>query len=307
MTRRSLHVVAAVLAAVLTVACGVGAGPTSPSTPGQTTASISGVITGEVPASTKISGSTAPLPGVEVRVSDGVGAGTKATTDSSGRFTLTVPPGALRVSVSRSGYQTWESSQLSAAVGQSTTVPTVVLKTRPWAMSGVVTDGVGRPFAGVAIRFDVGDAWGSSFGTVTTDASGRYRLASTQPHFTIVSLSLSGTAVDPILSHYATCCSDAGDTVLSFQLPRVVAVALAAPAALAVGDTVELPAATITYDDGSTRNVYLQMTSSAPEVLATGRGPTGFTMTAVREGSATVAVDYRGVVARRDVRVDGRR
>lgn len=291
---------------VLAIGCGTVEPPTGPSVPvSPAPATVTGLITGQIPMRNRLSQSYEPIAGATVEVVEGLASGTVAVSDSLGLFKLSVPPGGLRLRVSSSNYQTWESASLLAVAQQATEITTVLLKTAPWALSGQVTDGLGGPFSGIVIEVFSGDAWASKFGTLTTDASGRYRLTSTQPHFGYVTLYVSGAAVDPVSSVRVDCCADNGDTIHDMRLPRVVDVRIDGPSTIRVGETVELPAATITYDDGTTRAVFLLLTSNSPDVVSTGRGNTGYTISGLSEGVARIVTEYRGVPATIDVRVEG--
>src|SRR5690349_7439449 len=133
-----------VFAIALMPGCGAAPSPTSPNVPVTTT--VTGIITARRPSS------TGPLDLATVEVIDGASIGTRAITDRDGRFTLTVPPGDLRLRVSRYNFQAWESKPVTAVSQQTVTIPTVLLTTAPWALSGRVTDSLGRPFAGVQVR-----------------------------------------------------------------------------------------------------------------------------------------------------------
>jgi hypothetical protein len=99
------------------------------------------------------------------------------------------------------------------------------------------------------------------------------------------------------------CCSPNGDTINDIRVLRVLSIAQAGPSTLHVGESVELPATTVFYDDGTQRQVYVPPTSSDLSLIAIDRGLSGFVIRGVQPGIAIITVDHRGIEATLEVRV----
>jgi hypothetical protein len=84
---------------------------------------------------------------------------------------------------------------------------------------------------------------------------------------------------------------------------RVLSVTMMGPSTLRVGESVELPAATVVFDNGTERGIYIFPTSSAPSIVAVDRGQRGFVIRGMQPGIATITFDHRGVTATLLVRV----
>ena len=171
----------------------------------------------------------------------------------------------------------------------------IVLRTSPWAIAGVVTDSRENRVAGAVVTIRPGDAFNTTFGVTTTDADGRYRLASASPHFDRVLLSAVKEGFEPQNMQPVDCCDSAADTAYNVRLVRVLSVQMTGPSTLRVGETVELPQAQIVLDTGVERLVYLLPSSSSPSEVAVGRGQRGYVIQGIRPGRAVITCDWQGV------------
>jgi hypothetical protein len=126
-----------------------------------------------------------PLSGAQVRVTEGAGAGQSMTTGADGAYRFELPPGPFRVRWSAQGYEPRDSDPRTVIAGATTTVDTVVLRRSfegnpEWSVSGIVRDNLGNPVAGTDVDASDGVAW--YVGVTSTDAGGRFRIASKRPH-----------------------------------------------------------------------------------------------------------------------------
>jgi carboxypeptidase family protein len=279
--------------------------PIAPGSPpaGPGTVEVAGVVRGERPPTTRI-GTPAPAePGVAVSVVAGAATGRSTVTTAQGVYALQLPEGLFRLSFSKAGFQIQEIADQSVAAGNHFEMPDVVLKTAPWAITGTVRDSAGNHVAGANVTIDIGDAFARTLSTISGD-DGRYRIASTVPHFDAVYVSASRTGFEGLFPRQqVACCAPPADAVYDIRLVRVLRVAMIAPSLLRVGEGVELPAATIDLDDGIQRFVYILPASSDPTVVAVERGQRGFVIRGMRPGQAMVTFDYQGVDATQAVQV----
>jgi len=180
---------------------------------------VSGIVMGQTPAQTRIGPFSSVLAGASVEVTQGPAVGQQVTTDAAGAFALAIPEGVFRLRFSRPGYQPVDSAPFTSTAGVALTVPSPTLNQSPWAIAGLITDTSGAPVAGAAITIDIGGAFFLT-ATGTTDAAGRYRIASTQPHFSTVAFSLQASGVQSILSRSIPCCAVSGDTAYDVTVVR---------------------------------------------------------------------------------------
>ena len=181
-----------------------------------------------------------------------------------------------------------------------------VLRTAPWAITGLMSDGRGNPVADATVIVGGSTAFGTTFASLTTDGDGRYRLASTQPHFSTVTIFARKDGYESGDTKSVACCATAGDTRFDVRLRRIVAMTIDGPNTLVVGEGVALPINDITLDDGSHRFIYLLPTSSDPSIVAVERGflgQQGYGVRGVRPGTAIVTRDWENFAVQLQVRV----
>jgi hypothetical protein len=182
---------------------------------------------------------------------------------------LSIPPGSFRLRVAASGYKSTESEARTLAAGEHITMPDIVLRTAPWAISGRISDSRDNPVAGAAVAVQLDYAFPPFWPRVTSDAAGRYRFASESPHLDYVSFSVSGPGVEPLSFQQVACCNPDGDTINDIRVMRVLSVSVTGPSTLRVGESVILPAATVTFDDGTQSRVSVRPTSNSSIVAIT--------------------------------------
>jgi hypothetical protein len=241
------------------------------------------------------------LAGAQVKAVGSNGQSVAMATDAQGTYSLALPVGSFTLSVSSAGFQDASASG-AVASGQLTRMPDLTLKTAPWAVSGLATDGRGNAVPGLAVTLEVGDAYFSKL-TGVSNSSGQYRIASTVAHFDSVTVSADAVGFDVILPQQLPCCAAPADTVLDFHLARILRVDATGPGTLRVGEAVELPVDTIFLDNNTQRTVYVKPGSSAPSVVGVESGSRGWVIRGLQPGSAVLTFDYRGVVATLGVQV----
>jgi hypothetical protein len=199
MTRPAWTTVALGAVMMLLTACGAASDtPTGPSstvvTPASTVVTPPAPTTGVVQGFVRIEAylglvfsPEAPLADVQVLVTEGPGAGQSVITDTKGAYRLELPPGPFRLrwSSERVRVEPRDSNPGAVIAGATTTVDTVVLPRSfegnpEWSVSGIVSDRLGNPVAGVDVDASDGVAW--YVGLSLTDAAGRFRIASKRPH-----------------------------------------------------------------------------------------------------------------------------
>lgn len=287
------------LVLILLVECG-GDRPSgsalSPSPPSTRTGVVAGIVRGERPAATRILMPPPVQAGVAVTVVAGRAQGSSAVTDLNGSYTLALPEGTFALRWSKTGFQTIDSDIQSIEADNTINIPDVVLKTAPWAVTGLVIDSRGNRAAGVVASINRGDATAPATTlNSTSGADGRYRIASTLPHWESVIISATGTGYEPLFSQRLACCDPPADTTYNFSVVRVLRVSPAGPSVLHVGEGVEMPPSTIDFDNGLQRLVYILPTSGDPSIVAIERGQRGFVLRGVRPGAAIITFDFDGI------------
>ena len=239
---------------VLATACGDNA-PTSPSAAvtGTQPGVVEGVVyTRQIPIPRTLpAGSDAQrmrLRDVEVVTTEGPGSGATVTTDATGKYRLELPAGPFRLRWSKPGYVARDSAPSMVNSGSTTAMPDVMLDGPEWTITGVVTDGLGRPAPGAALL-----VFGASLfplATGTSDSAGRFTLTSNWivPLFTDVRASKEGykEARAPF-----TCCAGNTERVaIDLRIVRILRVALTGPTVLRVGQSAAL-GFEAEFEDGS--------------------------------------------------------
>ena len=276
----------------------------SPSSPGARTGVASGIVRGERPAASRVSMPPPVQAGVVVTVVAGRAQGASAITDLNGSYALALPEGTFALRWSKTGFQTAESDAQSIEADNTINIPDVVLKTAPWAVTGLVVDSRGNRATGVVVSLNRGDATlPATTLNSTSGADGRYRIASTLPHWETVSISATGTGYEPLFSQQLACCDPPADTTYNFSVVRVLKVTPAGPSTLHVGEGVEMPPSTIDFDNGLQRLVYILPTSGDLSVVAVERGQRGFVLRGVRPGATIITFDFDGIDATLAVQV----
>jgi hypothetical protein len=216
---------------------------------------------------------------------------------------MQLPQGAFKLRFKHSGFESTESSEMIVPSGGEVAVPEIALRTAPWTLTGLVTDSVGNPVPDVDVTIRPGDAWFSTYGIVKTDTAGRYRFTSSRAHWNYVLLSASRSGFEPFTEQRASCCNVETDTTYDFRLVRVISVTPTAPTVLRVGESVDIPASAIKFDNGETRNIFVLPTSSASSVVAVNPGSNWYAMRGMSAGVAVLTFDHRGTSAALQVRV----
>jgi hypothetical protein len=295
-----------VAASVLSVSCSRDTpavpDPTTPAPPNRFSAEVTGIVRGQVPPGSRVSPGHTPLAEAEVSVVDGPGQRLSTRTDAQGAYVLRIPQGSFRLRWSASGYKSAESAERTLAAGERITMPDIVLSTAPWAIAGRIIDSRGNPVSGAVVTFSLGGAFLFQ-SSVTSDGVGRYRFESESPHGSLVTFHVSGHGIEPLSFQQVACCNPQGDTINDIRVVRVLSVTQTGPSTLRVGESVELPAATVVFDDGTQRGIYILPASSDPAVVAIDRGQRGFVIRGVQPGIATITFDHRGIIATLRVRV----
>ncbi|NMO15301.1 carboxypeptidase regulatory-like domain-containing protein [Pyxidicoccus fallax] len=121
----------------------------------------------------------APVPGAEVRVSEGNGIprddARRLTADAQGRFTLELPAVAHTLSAARDG------RYALARVAEGDASPEVVLELgSALHVDGLVTDESGRPVAGATVKMHTNEKYITTLKTVSGE-DGRFRVGPAEP------------------------------------------------------------------------------------------------------------------------------
>ena len=148
-------------------------------------------------------------PIVGATVSDGT---RTATTDASGKYTITaVPPGTYQVTASKSGYQ---SSSLTVNVLSGTTAVANFSLSQiltPGSITGSVTDAKdGSAISGAQVS--------AGTRTATTDASGKYTIANVPPGTYVVVASKAGYQSSSLTVNVFS----GGTTIANFSLSQIL-------------------------------------------------------------------------------------
>jgi hypothetical protein len=280
--------------------------PSGPSgTPPRPPGTVTGLVQGEAPPGSRIPLPPPPLRDAVVTAISGAGAGTTARTQDDGTFAMSLPPGAFKLRFAHPLYDTAESSEMVMASDATIAMPNVAMRTAPWTVEGRVTDSLGNPVPGVEITIYPNASFGASYGVVTTDETGRYRFTSSRPHFDyFYVVPLKAGYEWPMWEQRVSCCDTDGETTFDMRLVRIVSVTPTAPTTLRVGESVEMPASVIQFDDGTTRNVFVLPTSNAWGVVLVSRSEHWYAMRGMGPGVAELTFDYRGTIATVQVRVN---
>jgi hypothetical protein len=237
-----------------------------------------------------------------VTVIAGPAQGSMVMTDATGAYSLQIRAGVFRLRWSKAGFLPVESAEEALEAGDHITMSDIVLKTAPWVITGMVTDSRDNRVAEALVTIELGSAFHTTLST-TSAADGRYRIASTTPHFDSVIVSALKNGFEPLSRQRVSCCDPPADNVYDIRLVRVLTVTMTGPSTLRVGERVELPLAAIDLDNNAQRFVYILPSSSDPTVVAVENGQRGFVIRGVRPGLAIITFDYHGVSATLQVRV----
>ena len=189
---------------------------------------------------------------------------------------------------------------------EAITMSDAVLRTAPWAIAGLISDGRGNAVAGATVIIGGSTAFGTNFASLTTDGDGNYRFESMQPHFSTVTIVARKDGYESGDPKSVACCATAGNTRFDVRLRRIVAITIGGPNTLVVGEGAALPINDITLDDGSHRFIYLLPTSSDPSIVAVERGflgQQGYGVRGVRPGTVIVTRDWENFAVPLQVRV----
>jgi hypothetical protein len=280
---------------VSTIGCGEGARtPAAPTNPAGT---VTGFLRGEAPPPSRIFTAHPPLSNATVTVIGGPASGTKTTTGADGAYQIAAS-GTFKLRFEHPLFETSESSATVMTTG-GVTIPDVTLLTAPWSVSGLVTDSRGAPVPDVQVVFRPGTFYAADFGSVRTDAAGRYVFNSARPHFANVMVVASKPGFEPLPEQAVRCCGAAPD----LRLVRVVSITPTAPSSLRVGESLEMPASVVVFDTGETRNIFVLPASSAPAVVAVSPSSHWYEMRGVDTGVATLTFDLWGAIATMQVQV----
>ena len=185
---------------------------------------------------------------VEVVTTEGPGSGATVTTDATGKYRLELPAGPFRLRWSKPGYVARDSAPSMVNSGSTTAMPDVMLDGPEWTITGVVTDGLGRPAPGAALL-----VFGASLfplATGTSDSAGRFTLTSNWivPLFTDVRASKEG--YKEARAPFACCAGDTERVAIDLRIMRILRVALTGPTVLRVGQSAAL-GFEAEFEDGS--------------------------------------------------------
>jgi len=266
MFRKSAPACALCAAMSLVSACGAASDtPTGPSSAVTPPAPTTGIVQGIVKHEGFISHGwfpEGPLPGAQVVVTEGPGAGQSVTTGADGAYRFELPAGAFRVRWSAQGYEPRESDPGTLLAGSTTAVNAVVLQRLSnvigdWSINGMVRDGVGNPVAGVSV--DAGDGLTWTVANTSTDAAGRFVLTPKRlhPDWLHINAWKEGYRSQSMTVPCAPSCA----ITVDFRLRRVVRQWLDGPSTLQVGEVAAVRAVD-EYDDGS-RTVYTALVNSS--------------------------------------------
>ena len=256
MTRPARTRVALCAVMSLVSACGAASDtPTAPSStvvtpPAPTTGLVQGIVKHEAYVSHGLF-PEGPLPGAQVVVTEGPGAGQSVTTGGDGAYRFELPPGPFRVRWSAQGYEPRESDPGTVIVGSTTTVNAVILQLLSnvigdWSITGIVRDGVGNPVAGAHINAWDGVAW--FVGDTLTDAVGRFVLTPKREHPN--SLHIDAWKEGYRSQSITVPCVPSCAITAAFRLLRIVRQWLDGPSTMQVGDVAPVTGV-VEYDDGT--------------------------------------------------------
>lgn len=272
MVRKSAPTCALCAVMSLLSACGAASDtPTGPSSavvtpPAPTTGIVQGIVKREAYAGL-VFYPEGPLSGAQVLVTEGAGAGQSVTTGADGAYRFELPPGPFRVRWSAQGYEPRDGDPGAVIAGSTTTVNTVTLRlsfeSNPeWSISGIVRDGLGNPVAGAQV--DAGDGVSWTVALTSTDAAGRFQIASRRAHPDWLHIS---AWKEGYRARYMTVlCGSSCALTADLRVLRRVREWLDGPSTMQVGDiaTVSL---VDDYDDGTRSVVPASVNSSNLAVL----------------------------------------
>ena len=273
MVRKTARTCALCAVMSLLTACGAADAPTVPSStvvtpPTPTTGILQGIVKNATHCAVRggcvLEG---PLSGAEVVVTEGPGAGRSVTTGSDGAYRFELPAGPFRLRWSKSSFETRDGNPGMVVAGSTTTVDAVTLRLlsdlpiAEWSISGIVRDGVGNPVARAWVT--AGDIL-STYADATTDAAGRYRIASTRQHPDTFEVKAS---IPGYIEQYTiVTCGPSCTITADFRLLRRVREWLDGPSAMQVGEVAGVRTVT-EFDDGSRTTAVTHLESSNPAVV----------------------------------------
>lgn len=251
--------------------------PTTPQPPvPETTFVMSGYVRDQLTSAT--------IANARLEIVQGINAGKIAWSDSGGLYRFEqLKAGATRVRVTATDYETRE-SDISISVDE--TVNVQLTPVMPYVYSGIVTDGMGRPVVGAAVR------GGPNSGA--TDANGRYEFRS--PYS-----SVPGNVYPP--AGYERKPVRATESFVltpgqNLTIRRITDLTINTAATLTAGDRSSV-SGRVTFDTGQVENAVddvFEIVSSDTSILR----PTsvyGFGVEAVKAGTVSVTARYFGVTS----------
>ncbi len=182
-------------------------------------------------------------------------------------YRLELPPGPFRLRWSAQGVEPRDSDPGTVTAGNTTTVGTVILRRSfegnpEWGISGIVRDGLGNPVADAYVDAWDGVAW--FVGHTSTDATGRFGIASKRPHpdWLHISAGKEGYREQNITLFCGPSCALTAD----LRVVRYVREWLDGPSTMQVGDVASVSLVN-EYDDGTRSVVGASVNSSNLAVL----------------------------------------
>lgn len=270
--------------------------PAAPTAPSIITGKASGLVRGEAPSG-RISRPHPVLADATVTVIGGPASGAKAVTRADGTYEV-VATGTFKLRFEHPSFITSESAE-TVMTPTGVNSPEVTLLTAPWSISGRVTDSLGNPVRDAEVQVVSGE-FATPYGIASSDADGRFTVNSTLPHFSSVDVVARKPGFAPMSQLLvAPCCG----TAPTIKLVRIVSITPTAPAALFIGESLEMPASVIVFDTGETRNVFVLPESNAPSVVAVSRSSNWYAMRGVSAGDAMLTFDLWGAIATLQVHV----
>lgn len=237
------------------------------------------------------------LANATVTVIGGPASGASTTTREDGTYEVTAS-GTFKLRFAHPMFTTRETEE-TVMTADGVAIPEVTLLTAPWSISGRITDSLGHPVADVDISAS-GSEFDAAYGTTRSDADGRYTLNSTRPHFASMYVAAVKPGFVPLFENRVECCGAAPD----IHLVRIVSITPTAPTYMRVGQSIEMPASSVVFDTGETRNIFVLPTSSLTSVVLVNRSEVWYAMRGLRAGTATLTFDLWGAVATRQVLVE---
>ena len=238
------------------------------------------------------------LPNATVTVVGGPASGTKTVTREDGTYEL-IAAGTFKLRFEHPLFVTSESGE-TIMTASGVTIPEVTLLTAPWSISGRLTDSLGNPVADAEVSVYVAEFQPSPSGTTRSDAQGHYTVTTTRAHFASVFVVARKPGFErPSELLRVQCCGAAPD----IRMVRIVSITPTAPTSLRVGESIEMPASVVVFDNGVTRNIFLLPISNAPSVVAVQRSNIWYAMRGVNPGVATLTFDLDGAIVTTQVQV----